>query len=127
MLPPILRRLAVLLASVALAACSPGSGPAPTPTVAATATPTIAPLAMPAPEYVGRGACLGCHAEVAAAWGASQHAAALQPANIGTVLGDFTGATFTQGGVTSTFSRRNDDFLVRTDGPDGTLADCRIA
>jgi predicted CXXCH cytochrome family protein len=124
-----IRRLAVLLAGVALAACSPGggTGPSPTPTVVATATPTILPMAMPAPEYVGRGACLGCHAEVAAAWGASQHAAALQPANIGTVLGDFTGATFTHGGVTSTFSRSNDDFLVRTDGADGTLADFRIA
>lgn len=119
----------MLLAGVALAACSSGSGSAPsaTPTVVATASPTIPPLAMPAPEYVGRGACLGCHTEVAATWGASQHAAALQPANIGTVLGDFTGATFAYGGITSTFSRSNDDFLVRSDGADGTLADFRIA
>lgn len=82
---------------------------------------------MPVAAFVGRGGCIGCHAEAAAAWGASQHAAALQPATVGSVLGDFTGAELTVAGVTSRFARNGDDFVVRTDGPDGTLADFRIA
>jgi len=42
------------------------------------------------------------------------------------VLGDFDGATFTHFGTTSTFSRTDGDFVVRTDGPDGELADFPI-
>ena len=39
------------------------------------------------------------------------------------VVGDFSNARFSYGGVTSTFSRRDGKFVVRTDGPDGTLHD----
>ena len=44
-----------------------------------------------------------------------------------TVLGDFDGASFTHFGVTSTFFRRDGQFFVRTDGPDGQLHDYEIA
>jgi predicted CXXCH cytochrome family protein len=44
-----------------------------------------------------------------------------------TVLGDFNQASVTHRGVTSTFFRRGEKFLVRTDGPDGTLAEFEIA
>ena len=39
------------------------------------------------------------------------------------VLGNFNDATFTYAGTTSTFSKRDGRFRVRTDGPDGALAD----
>ena len=39
------------------------------------------------------------------------------------VLGNFNDATFRYAGTTSTFSKRDGRFRVRTDGPDGALAD----
>ena len=42
------------------------------------------------------------------------------------VLGNFANAKFTYAGMTSTFSRRDGKFFVRTDGPDGKLADFEI-
>ena len=44
-----------------------------------------------------------------------------------TVKGDFSGRTFEKDGVVTTFSRRGDDYIVRTDGPDGKLHDYRVA
>lgn len=44
-----------------------------------------------------------------------------------TVRGDFDDAQVRYGGVTSTFFRRNGDYFVRTDGPDGHLAEFEIA
>jgi tetratricopeptide (TPR) repeat protein len=43
------------------------------------------------------------------------------------VAGNFGGSSFTYAGVTSTFVRRDGKFYVRTDGPDGRLADFEIA
>ncbi len=50
----------------------------------------------------------------------------MQEANDKTVLGQFGGDTFSHGGVTSTFFKKDDRFWVRTDGPDGKLADFEI-
>ena len=50
----------------------------------------------------------------------------MQIASEKTVLGDFAERRFTQGAVTSTFFRREGRFMVRTDGPDGKLADFEI-
>jgi predicted CXXCH cytochrome family protein len=102
------------------------------PAVAATtaARPTAASASaatLPAPTFVGAAACVGCHAEAAAAWRGSQHAVAMQPATAATMLGDFRDARFMYAGVASRFFRKGDDFMVRTDGPDGKLADYRIA
>jgi predicted CXXCH cytochrome family protein len=47
----------------------------------------------------------------------------MQPPTDASVAGDFNNARFTYAGVTSTFSRRDGKFVVRTDGPDGKLAD----
>lgn len=47
----------------------------------------------------------------------------MQPPTDVSVVGDFSNARFSYGGVTSTFSRRDGKFVVRTDGPDGTLHD----
>jgi hypothetical protein len=50
---------------------------------------------------------------------------AMQPATESTVLGDFNDVSFSYAGITSTFFRRDGKFMVRTDGPDGTLAGLR--
>jgi predicted CXXCH cytochrome family protein len=50
----------------------------------------------------------------------------MQEASPQTVLGRFDGARFTQAGVTTTFSNRDGRFVVRTDGPEGKLAEFQI-
>ena len=52
---------------------------------------------------------------------------AMLTATAATVRGDFSGAQFEHFGVTSTFFRDGDKFMVRTDGPDGALHDYAIA
>jgi len=44
-----------------------------------------------------------------------------------TILGAFDNATFRKDGVTSTLSRREGGYFVRTDGPDRVLREFRIA
>ncbi len=77
--------------------------------------------------YVGRGRCAACHETEARLWSGSDHDLAMQEANDRTVLGDFDSATVTYRGITSTFFRRGGAFFVRTEGPDGRLADFPIA
>ena len=50
----------------------------------------------------------------------------MQHASTETVRGDFNDAKFTFQGVTSSFFRRDNKFFVRTDGPDGKLADFEV-
>jgi len=73
--------------------------------------------------YVGSGSCASCHAAESRRWSDSHHALAMRVAADSTVAGDFTGARFTYAGTTTTFSRRDGRFIVRTDGPDGRLHD----
>jgi tetratricopeptide (TPR) repeat protein len=86
----------------------------------------IAPAAKP-PSFVGGNACKGCHAAQHDLWTDSHHALAMQPADGKTVLGNFENASFVKDGVTSTFLRRDGRYLVRTDGPDGTLGEYPVA
>lgn len=90
------------------------------------ATPAPSTVNATPPRFVGSGACQGCHAGEHAAWRGSQHDLAMQHATPATVLGDFADATFEFRGVQSRFFRRDDRFFVRTDGPDGALADFEI-
>src|SRR5262245_51037889 len=86
-----------------------------------------APTAPPAAAaFVGAQKCAGCHAEEHARWAQSDHARAMQAATETTVLGDFADRRFTKDAVTSVFFRRDGRFMVRTDGPDGKLADFEI-
>jgi hypothetical protein len=80
-----------------------------------------------APSYVGEQTCGRCHQEEQKRWMGSDHQRAMQEANEQTVLGDFDGAKLTYYGLTSTFFKRDGKFMVRTDGPDGTLHDYEIA
>ena len=77
--------------------------------------------------YVGREACAPCHEREMRLFAGSRHDLAMQPADSSTVLGDFSGDTFTQFGVTSRFDRHNGAYFVTTDGPDGRPAEFRIA
>jgi len=93
----------------------------------ATAGSPVEPPAAPADlRHVGSESCASCHAGEYQRWRASQHAVAMQTATEATVLGDFAGASFRHFGVTSRFFRRDDRFMVRTDGPDGKLADFEV-
>src|SRR5215831_13072761 len=77
--------------------------------------------------FVGRKACEGCHRAESAGWQGSHHDRAMAEASEGSVLGDFSGSTYDHFGVTSTFSKKDGRFFVRTDGPDGVLHDFEIA
>ena len=55
------------------------------------------------------------------------HARAMETPTPDSVKAPFAGERFSQHGVTSTFSRNGDRFVVRTDGPDGTLQDFDVA
>lgn len=86
-------------------------------------------LATPAPAatFVGSARCASCHAKETAAWSTSHHALAMAAPSTATVRGRFDGTTFTKDGVTTTFSRDGDRWMVRTDGPDGALHDYPVA
>ena len=77
-------------------------------------------------KHVGREACVACHAEQHKAWQGSHHQLAMQEAVEGKVLGNFDNSKFRHFGVESTFFKRDGKFMVRTDGPDGKLADFQI-
>lgn len=74
-------------------------------------------------QFVGSVACARCHQVEHREWTGSHHSAAMQEAAGATVKGRFDGATLTHHGVQTTFFRRDGKFWIRTDGPNGTLAD----
>jgi predicted CXXCH cytochrome family protein len=79
-----------------------------------------------AASFIGSDACAGCHQTEARLWNGSQHKAAMQHANAQTVRGDFNGSGFDYYGVHSRFFRKDEKFLVETDGPDGKLAEFEV-
>jgi predicted CXXCH cytochrome family protein len=88
---------------------------------------TIAAGADQPATFVSAQACAGCHTAQFDAWKGSHHALAMQPATTTTVLGDFSDTKLEHFGVTTTFYRDGEKFMVRTDGPDGVLHDYPIA
>ncbi len=87
------------------------------------ASPATAPVDA---QFIGSDGCAGCHAAEHADWRGSQHQQAMQHASAATVLGDFADARFSYAGTTSTFTRRDEQFFIRTDGADGKLADFEV-
>lgn len=77
-------------------------------------------------DYVGGAACASCHAEEARRWSGSHHDLAIQLPDEKTVKGDFSGRSFERQGVVTRFERRDGRYLVRTDGPDGRLAEFEV-
>ncbi len=78
-------------------------------------------------DYVGVAACEGCHPAETKRWRGSQHERAMQRADERSVQGDFSGRSFEHQGTLTTFSRRGGRYLVRTDGPDGQMAEFQVA
>ncbi len=103
------------------------TGCAPSWTAAEGTTPVSLPAAGAPASFVGRQACGECHPRELELWQGSHHDLAMQAASEATVLGDFSGASLEHFGVASSFFRRDGDFVVRTDGPDGRLADFPVA
>ncbi|WP_431281138.1 cytochrome c3 family protein [Humitalea sp. 24SJ18S-53] len=77
--------------------------------------------------FVGTTTCATCHAAEAAAWRGSDHARAMAAATPDNVLGNFSGATITDGRHTATFLRDGDRFVIRTAGPGATVADFAVS
>jgi tetratricopeptide (TPR) repeat protein len=81
----------------------------------------------PKATYVGRAACVACHAAEDSLWRGSHHAVAMQAADSASVLGDFNNAAYTYDGLTSRFFRRDSRYWVTTEGPDGALTDYPVS
>lgn len=77
----------------------------------------------PGATFVGSRVCADCHETELERWRGSYHDLAMTEATEQTVLGDFDDAEFTANGLMSRFFRRDGQFMVRTDGPDGELHD----
>ncbi|WP_291849028.1 cytochrome c3 family protein [Accumulibacter sp.] len=100
---------------------------APPPAGAVPASPSGAPANAPlASDYAGAAACKDCHEKEFIAWSGSHHQLAMQEATPATVLGNFDNTGFSKDDVQSTFFKRGDRFMVRTDGPDGKPTDYEI-
>jgi tetratricopeptide (TPR) repeat protein len=123
------REICALTVGLALAglggvtACGRAEQPAQTPVSVA----NVASQAIANASYVGRAQCANCHQAEEKRWQGSHHDLAMQEATPGTVLGNFKDSTFTYGGTTTRFSRRDHRYVVRTDGPDGKLRDYDVA
>ena len=76
--------------------------------------------------FLGDQACQSCHEKAYADWHGSHHDLAMAEAVDSTVLGNFDNATFTSKGITSTMFKRDGEYYINTEGPDGQLQDYRI-
>jgi Flp pilus assembly protein TadD len=118
----LLAALVVLAAGVALYVARRRPAPSPRPVAEGPAWTRLAEA-----RFVGREACVTCHEKEDAKWALSDHALAMQPMSPKTVLGNFDDTSFTYHGVTSTFTKRDGKYYVRTDGPDGKLTNYEVA
>jgi tetratricopeptide (TPR) repeat protein len=91
--------------------------------------------AMAQARYVGRDACIDCHAaedrlwsgsDETPAWGGSDHYRAMAPATGRTVFADFADRRYEHFGVCSRMFRRGEKFFVRTDDRRGKLRDFEV-
>lgn len=78
------------------------------------------------PTFVGGAVCADCHQREKSLWKHSHRDLAMTVATDATVLGDFSGTTFTRFGVTSRFLRKDGKFFVNTEGPGGKFDDFEI-
>ena len=81
---------------------------------------------IPDNHFLGDKKCKECHEQEYEKWKGSHHDKAMQIADSASVLGDFDNRQFTSQGVTSKFYKKNDDFYVNTEGPDGKNYDYKI-
>jgi len=74
-------------------------------------------------SFVANQTCEGCHPAQYQAWSQSHHAQAMQEATAASVKGDFDNSQFEHFGVESRFFKKDGEFVVNTEGPDGKLRD----
>ena len=79
------------------------------------------------PAYVGTESCVDCHKDAAQAWSGSHHDLAWTEPDPDTVLGDFSGPSFTLNGITSRFLTEDGTLVIETDGPDGEMTRYPVA
>ncbi len=77
-------------------------------------------------HFLGDNNCKECHQEQYKDWKGSHHDKAMQLADSTSILGNFNDATFISQGVTSNFFKKDADFYVNTEGPDGEYHDYKI-
>ncbi|MHC4996647.1 MAG: multiheme c-type cytochrome, partial [Planctomycetota bacterium] len=94
----------------------------PTPPIASKATSRRFPDA----QYVGRDSCAQCHPDELTAWTDSHHDWSMKIPTDESMLGDFNNSTFVHNGVTNTFFKRDGQFMVNAEGPDGQMHDYPI-
>ena len=76
--------------------------------------------------YVGGQTCAQCHSNHHQQWSGSHHDLAMDLATDSTVLGNFNQTSLEHFGITSTMFKDGEKFMVRTEGPDGKLADFQV-
>jgi tetratricopeptide (TPR) repeat protein len=84
------------------------------------------PVAVSEVTFVGRAACGDCHEQAQQAWSGSNHDNAMAVASDSTVRGDFNDTSFEHDGVTSRFFKRDGEFFVYTEGPDGEMDEFEV-
>ncbi len=89
------------------------------------APPVVVDYTKPA-TYAGSETCQSCHVTAYEAWQGSHHQQAMQHATPTTIVGDFNDRHFIYGQIESVFYTRDNKFYVKTDGPDGQLAEFEI-
>lgn len=77
-------------------------------------------------RFVGSEKCKDCHQKEYSEWMGSHHQLAMQIADSGSVLGDFNDVHFISKGINYHFYRKGHDFMVNTEGNDGTYQDFKI-
>ncbi|WP_372801271.1 tetratricopeptide repeat protein [Lutibacter sp.] len=76
--------------------------------------------------FIGSDKCSSCHEKEYKDWLGSDHQLAMQLPTDSTVLGDFNNSKYTIYGVTSTFLKQDDSFIINTQGPDGNYHDYKV-
>ncbi len=89
-------------------------------------SPPSQPFDLTQATFVGRDACIECHANEVKKYAGSHHDLAMDRATPETVLGDFSGVEIEHLGVTSRMFRDGEKYMVHTEGPDGQMHDYQV-
>ncbi|MGJ8743588.1 tetratricopeptide repeat protein [Polaribacter sp.] len=81
---------------------------------------------IPDDHFLGDKKCQECHQDQFKKWKGSHHDKAMQLADSASILGNFNNQKFVSQGVVSRFYKKDTDFYVNTEGPDGKNHDYKI-
>lgn len=86
-----------------------------------------APVDLARVEYVQSRTCVRCHPDHYESWHRTFHRTMTQEAGPHSVVGDFDGASYTFGGVTSRFERDGERYVIETLDSQGAMARFDVA